>query len=293
MTLTTMAFSSVTAIRAGDVAVGGRCAEGVRRALTGAGFQEGPDFTRGHAFQWRDMLQNHNDWVFIQGSPETAPEGAILTYDHDHPRPSSGDDGHRWGHVEIVTVNEQTGARQYTSDAPRNNWGGSVPGNYSGGYFVHTSMYTPAQIAALQGGAGDVVPGRRMRTPSPGDPEYLAAAGAGDRSTGSFAGEMDGGRDLMQDLMLVIGVMGALCSMFQGQTGPEEGTTFDADGTPRGPDGEPLVAPDVAARDGESDPATDTDAPAADAPAADEATVLADAGTIGGARPGVSTPGMT
>lgn len=144
-----MAFDSEDALRYSqiDSARDGWCAMGVANILQ----DQGLACTRGDAYTWAQTLPQ-NGWVLIEGlSPETAPEGAVLVYDRNGNHaslPESDRSGRRFGHVEVVTVDDD-GNRTYTSDEARQGWGGSVPHNFVGVY-VNPANYTAEQLAELQ-----------------------------------------------------------------------------------------------------------------------------------------------
>jgi len=121
----------VLATAATDDAHGGYCARGVANILMDLKIST----TRGDAYTWKESLPK-NGWVLMKGiTPENAPPGAVLVYDKNYPEGKSG--GAKSGHVEIVT--EVNGHRKYVSDKARDNWGGTVPGNFVGVY-VHPSL---------------------------------------------------------------------------------------------------------------------------------------------------------
>lgn len=118
-----------------DNAEGGYCARGVFNILTTLGLP----CTSGDAHTWKASLPK-NGWQLVHGRPEDAPVGAVLVFDRNkgyRNLPEDDRSGRRFGHVEVVA--ESNGQRMYVSDAPRKNWGGSVPGNYVG-YYVHPDL---------------------------------------------------------------------------------------------------------------------------------------------------------
>lgn len=130
--LSSQAFRTAAA----DNARGGYCAKGVANILRDAGL----GYTRGNAHTWDETLPE-NGWQKLEGiTPENAPPGAVLVYDRDV-NYSNKSGGHKYGHVEIVAV-DNNGNRQYVSDKARDNWGGSVPGNFIGVY-VNPKLHQP------------------------------------------------------------------------------------------------------------------------------------------------------
>jgi len=114
-----------------DNAGSGYCAKGVANIM----LQMGYPVTRGNAHDWDQSLPS-NGWTFLSGvAPGEAPPGALLVFDSDiHAgKPVGTTGGAKYGHVEIVTTTTD-GKRQYVSDKPRNNWGGTVPDNYVGAW---------------------------------------------------------------------------------------------------------------------------------------------------------------
>ncbi|MEM7679968.1 MAG: CHAP domain-containing protein [Pseudomonadota bacterium] len=105
-----------------DNAESGYCARGVANILRAAGV----DVAGGNAHTWNGDLPQRG-WVKLEGvSAADAPPTAVLVYDRG-PEGQRNTPGQKYGHVEIVGVDEN-GKRTYTSDAVRNNAGGSDPG---------------------------------------------------------------------------------------------------------------------------------------------------------------------
>lgn len=123
---------------ASDNAYGGYCAKGVANILEAAGL----GYTRGNAHTWDETLPE-NGWQLLEGvTPENAPPGAVLVYDRDTNYQGKGG-GAQYGHVEIV-AEEADGTRSYVSDKARDNWGGTVPGNFVGVY-INPKLHQPLE----------------------------------------------------------------------------------------------------------------------------------------------------
>ncbi len=123
---------------ASDNAYGGYCAKGVANILEAAGL----GYTRGNAHTWDETLPE-NGWQLLEGvTPENAPPGSVLVYDRDANFQGKGG-GAQYGHVEIV-AEAADGSRLYVSDKARNNWGGSVPGNFVGVY-INPKLHQPLE----------------------------------------------------------------------------------------------------------------------------------------------------
>ncbi len=120
---------------ASDNAKEGYCARGVFNILTTLGLP----CTNGDAHTWKASLPK-NGWQLVHGRPEDAPVGAVLVFDRNKnymSLPKDDESGRRFGHVEVVA--ESNGQRMYVSDKARENYGGSVRGNYVG-YYVHPDL---------------------------------------------------------------------------------------------------------------------------------------------------------
>ena len=146
--ITETGFDSARALRiaASDNAGGGYCARGVRNILTAMGW----DNTRhASAYQLAGTLEG-DGWVRLRGvRPQDAPEGSLLLFDKLRGSEMDGRDGQGkfHGHVELVTIGED-GQKRYTSDATRNNWGGSVGDQYLGAY-MYVGRGAPPENHAL------------------------------------------------------------------------------------------------------------------------------------------------
>lgn len=124
---------------ASDNAHGGYCARGVANILEDIGFEH----IWANAHSWEESLPQQG-WQLLEGiTPENAPPGAVLVYDHNESNYSGKGGGAEFGHVEIVAV-DANGDRKYVSDAARNNWGGTVPGNFVGVY-IHPKLHQPLE----------------------------------------------------------------------------------------------------------------------------------------------------
>ncbi|MCO4783975.1 MAG: CHAP domain-containing protein [Candidatus Cloacimonetes bacterium] len=118
-------------IAASDNAGSGYCAKGVANIL----LQMDYPVTRGNAHDW-DTTLPQNGWKKITCSPASCPAGSVLQFDSNYQLQNGGQSvsgGGRWGHVEIVTK-KADGSTTYCSDRCRNNWGGTVPGNFGGAW---------------------------------------------------------------------------------------------------------------------------------------------------------------
>ncbi|PCJ96615.1 MAG: hypothetical protein COA45_10925 [Zetaproteobacteria bacterium] len=123
---------------ASDNAYGGYCAKGVANILQTSGL----GYTRGNAHTWDETLPE-NGWQKLEGiTPENAPPGAVLVYDRDTNYSGKGG-GAEYGHVEIVAV-DANGDRKYVSDKARDNWGGTVSGNFVGVY-INPKLHQPLE----------------------------------------------------------------------------------------------------------------------------------------------------
>ena len=160
-----------------DKAEEGFCARGVFNILTALGIP----CTSGDAHTWKTTLPQ-NGWKLVHGRPEDAPVGAVLVFDRNKNYmnlPEKDRSGRRFGHVEVVA--ERDGQRMYVSDEPRENWGGSVRGNFVG-YYVHPDLGNMTNgdkperkiIEAVASNAHSNAPEGARR--SPRKPETLSAA---------------------------------------------------------------------------------------------------------------------
>lgn len=178
-----------------DDAEGGYCARGVGNIVQAMFGPEYASQLRGHAYQWHNNLEAHLDWHRIDISdPSQAPPGAILVFDHDHPRGSGG--GSRWGHVEIVA--ETGGERYYVSDRARFNSGGTVPDNFVGAY-INPNLTSDADFDYSRLPAA--IPVNRDRTTS-----YAATIFSG-AEAGSLSSEFAGSASLMEFLNFIVELM--------------------------------------------------------------------------------------
>ena len=172
--------SSFFRTAASDNAYGGYCAKGVANILQAAGL----GYTRGNAHTWDETLPE-NGWQKVEGlTPENAPPGAVLVFDRDTNYRGKGG-GAEYGHVEIVAV-EADGDRKYVSDKARDNWGGSVPGNFVGVY-INPKLHRPLEngdysstLVANNGSDVDVSPSdgpdtSPVRSPDGSTPEIFTA----------------------------------------------------------------------------------------------------------------------
>lgn len=117
----------------GHAAEPGYCARGVLNILEGYGIQ---GLTRGDAYtqigNFNTLAADPNSgWTAIAiSNPADAPAGAVLIYDRNPNGGSTG--GANYGHIEIAGGNGT-----YISDSVRNNYGGTVPQNFTGYAYIY------------------------------------------------------------------------------------------------------------------------------------------------------------
>lgn len=170
--VTTQQFNRACRAEDAGGAQAGYCAKGVANILEDLGVAH----TRNHAYTWKNTLPQ-NGWVKLEGvTPENAPPGAVLIFDQNPenrgksiPKGASG--GKWFGHAEIVTE-DKDGNRHYVSDKSRNNWGGSVPGNFVGVY-VHPDLKNV--------GPGDPLPANMNEILGTDSPAFQQNASASDK----------------------------------------------------------------------------------------------------------------
>jgi len=109
----------------------GWCGRGVLHVLRTVGLGDG--LVGGNGHDWEEILEEAGWEPISCVSPEDAPFGSVLVFQSDYNllgRNKRGTPGGRWGHVEFVAADED-GKRWYVSDAPRTNFGGTVPDNFT------------------------------------------------------------------------------------------------------------------------------------------------------------------
>jgi len=145
----TKATLVATTEEAGQDSIGpGYCGRGVFHLLSKLGLGHGIGSADGQ--EWERILKRAGWKATFCDHPSKAPLGSILVYTSDlrlFGKNRIGTKGGDFGHVEIVSINKY-GKRVYVSDAARENYGGTVPKNFTGRAWIpiqfntQTSNYT-------------------------------------------------------------------------------------------------------------------------------------------------------
>lgn len=123
--------------------VGARwCGRGTLSVLASLGLADGLRGADGH--DWEEALWEAGWRPVPCYDPLQAPYGSVLVYDSDWRkigRNKRDTPGGRWGHVEFVAWDAESGSRVYVSDAPRKTPGGTVLDN-----FTHRAWVPPSFV---------------------------------------------------------------------------------------------------------------------------------------------------
>lgn len=135
----------------------GWCGRGVWSVLNSIGYGKG--LRSGDGQDWECILREAG-WVPLHCPvPKYAPFGSILVYTSDlrlHGRNLVGTKGGKFGHVELVALDEKLG-RVYVSDKPRRIAGGTVPMNFTKRAWVPPGFVPPSGSAPLKVSSYDPV----------------------------------------------------------------------------------------------------------------------------------------
>jgi hypothetical protein len=135
----------------------GWCGRGVWSVLKNIGY--GAGIRSGDGQDWECILRNAG-WVPLHCPlPKYAPFGSVLVYTSDlrlHGRNLVGTKGGRFGHVELVALDEKLG-RVYVSDKPRRNAGGTVPMNFTKRAWVPPGFVMPSGSIQLKPSSYDPI----------------------------------------------------------------------------------------------------------------------------------------
>jgi hypothetical protein len=135
----------------------GWCGRGVWSVLNAIGYGSGIRSADGQ--DWECVLREAG-WVPLHCPlPRYAPYGAVLVYTSDlrlHGRNLVGTKGGRFGHVELVALDEKLG-RVYVSDKPRKNAGGTVPMNFTKRAWVPPGFVPPDGSVPLKPSSYDPI----------------------------------------------------------------------------------------------------------------------------------------